>query len=229
MVGRGQRKCKSFRRLFRPDSRNRRHQRYCSEELCRAASKAASQARWLSQPENRDYFRGKAAVDRVRASRSQHPGYWRQPRSGAPLQDVLKEQAIESTSKNSDSARPPLQEVLSAQPAVLIGLIAHIAGSPLQDEITVAAGRLLRLGNESVEACSLNLSVPNRSSCLSSEARDAGIRNGGLCFIAQSRSRPSLVAARSASNAAYMPWRPGTGRSRDGLAGAAAGAGKRFG
>jgi hypothetical protein len=149
MAGRGQRKCKSCRRLFRPDSRNRRHQRYCSEELCRAASKAASQARWLSQPENQDYFRGKAAVDRVRAWRSQHPGYWRQgPRSGAPLQDVLTEQTIESTSKKGDSARLPLQEVLSAQPAVLIGLIAHIAGTPLQDEITVAAGRLLRLGNE---------------------------------------------------------------------------------
>jgi hypothetical protein len=149
MAGRGQRKCKSCRRLFRPDSRNRRHQRYCSEELCRAASKAASQARWLSQPENQDYFRGKAAVDRVRAWRSQHPGYWRLgPCSGAPLQDVLTEQAIESTSKKGVSARPPLQEVLSAQPAVLIGLIAHIAGTPLQDEITVAAGRLLRLGNE---------------------------------------------------------------------------------
>jgi hypothetical protein len=148
MAGRGQRKCKHCHRLFRPDPRNRRHQ-YCSEERCRAASKAASQARWLSQPENQDYFRGEAAVSRVRAWRSQHPGYWRKaPGTGSPLQDALSEQVIESTSKKDVFATSPLQDVLSAQPAVLIGLIAHITGTPLQDEITVAADRLLRLGNE---------------------------------------------------------------------------------
>ena len=41
------RKCKCCRKLFRPDPRNRRHQIYCSAAACRAASKAASQARWL--------------------------------------------------------------------------------------------------------------------------------------------------------------------------------------
>jgi hypothetical protein len=164
MAGRSQRKCKGCQRLFRPDARNRRHQRYCSEEPCRAASKAASQARWLSQPENQDYFRGEAAVDRVRAWRSQNPGYWRKAlRSASPLQDVLTEQAIESAGKNADSARPPLQEVLSAQPAVLIGLIAHIAGTPLQEDITVAAGRLLRLGNEILATSSSQAPVASRA------------------------------------------------------------------
>jgi hypothetical protein len=52
------RKCKCCRRLFRPDPRNLRHQRYCSELFCREARKAASQARWLARPENQDYFRG---------------------------------------------------------------------------------------------------------------------------------------------------------------------------
>ena len=46
------RKCKCCLKLFRPDSRNRRHQHYCSALACRAASKAASQARWLAKPEN---------------------------------------------------------------------------------------------------------------------------------------------------------------------------------
>jgi hypothetical protein len=41
------RKCKCCRELFRPDPRNRYHQRYRSAPRCRAASKAASQARWL--------------------------------------------------------------------------------------------------------------------------------------------------------------------------------------
>ena len=42
------RKCKCCLKLFRPDPRNRRHQHYCSALACRAASKAASQARWLA-------------------------------------------------------------------------------------------------------------------------------------------------------------------------------------
>ena len=52
------RKCKCCLKLFRPDPRNRRHQRYCSAPQCRAASKAASQARWVAKPENQDYFQG---------------------------------------------------------------------------------------------------------------------------------------------------------------------------
>jgi hypothetical protein len=50
------RKCKCCRRLFVPDPRNLRHQGDCSQPSCRAASKAASQARWLANPENQDYF-----------------------------------------------------------------------------------------------------------------------------------------------------------------------------
>ena len=58
-MGRGERrKCRCCRQLFRPDPRNRHHQYYCSAPTCRAASKAASQANWLAQPENQNYFRG---------------------------------------------------------------------------------------------------------------------------------------------------------------------------
>ena len=71
------RKCKCCRRLFLPDPRNLRHQRYCSQPLCRAASKAASQARWLAQPENHDYFRGPVHLARSQAWRAGHPGYSR--------------------------------------------------------------------------------------------------------------------------------------------------------
>ena len=56
------RKCKCCLKLFLPDPRNRRHQRYCSVPRCRAASKAASQARWLAAPENQDYFCGPVLV-----------------------------------------------------------------------------------------------------------------------------------------------------------------------
>jgi hypothetical protein len=37
---------------------------------CRAASKAASQARWLAAPDNQDYFKGPTHVARVREWRS---------------------------------------------------------------------------------------------------------------------------------------------------------------
>ena len=143
------RKCKCCLKLFRPDPRNRRHQFYCSASGCRAASKAASQARWLAKPENQSYFRGPVNVARVQAWRSRHPGYWRRGRDVSPaLQDLSMAQPVDSPGKTVDSTASPLQEVLSAQPAVLIGLIAHIVGTPLQDEIAHTTERLLRLGRD---------------------------------------------------------------------------------
>jgi hypothetical protein len=143
------RKCKCCHKLFRPDPRNRRHQIYCSAAACRAASKAASQARWLAKPENQNYFRGPVHVARVRTWRSRHPRYWRQGQhAGSALQDVSMAQPVGSADKIDDAAGAPLQELLSAQPAVLIGLIAHLAGTPLQDDIVRTAGRLLRLGQD---------------------------------------------------------------------------------
>jgi hypothetical protein len=159
------RKCKCCHKLFRPDPRNRRHQSYCSAPACRAASKAASQARWLAKPENQDYFRGPVNVARVQAWRSRHPGYWRKGRPAAPaLQDVSLAQPIGSADKTGDIARAPLQEFLSAQPAVLIGLIAHLVGTPLQDDIVRTTGRLLRLGQD-ILATSAAGAVPLMRDC----------------------------------------------------------------
>ena len=149
MAGGNRRKCKCCRTLFRPDPRNRHHQRYCSEAACRAASKAASQARWLTAPENQGYFHGPVNVARVQAWRSRNPGYWRKGRrAGTALQDVSMAQPIGSALETATVARSPLQDVLSAQPAVLIGLIAHIVGTPLQDDIVRTTDRLLRLGQD---------------------------------------------------------------------------------
>ena len=52
MMKRRRRKCLNCGQLFRPDPRSARHQRYCSTPPCRKASKAASQTRWLSKPQN---------------------------------------------------------------------------------------------------------------------------------------------------------------------------------
>ena len=161
-MGRGdRRKCRCCCKFFRPDPRNRRHQRYCSARLCRAASKAASQARWIAKPENQDYFRGPQNVARVQLWRSRHPGYWRKGRSsGTALQEVSMGQPPDPTAANADVARSPLQEVLTAQPAVLIGLIAHIVGTPLQDDIVRATSRLLRLGQDILSLSAAGAAMP---------------------------------------------------------------------
>ena len=143
------RKCKCCLKLFRPDPRNRRHQRYCSTPACRRASKGASQARWLAQPENHDYFRGPVHLARSRAWRARHPGYWRKsPHPRTAPKDVSTTQAIGSIGKTGIFVRSPLQDLLTAQPAVLIGLIAHLVGTPQQDDIVRTTDRLLRLGQD---------------------------------------------------------------------------------
>lgn len=76
---RRRRKCLNCAALYRPDPRNLRHQRYCSELACRRASKAASQRRWWAKGSNCDYLRGPEHVERVRAWPATHPG--------CPLQD----------------------------------------------------------------------------------------------------------------------------------------------
>lgn len=161
-MGRGdRRKCRCCRKFFRPDPRNRRHQRYCSAPVCRTASKAASQARWRAKPENQDYFRGPQNVARVQLWRSRHPGYWRKARPvGDALQEVSMAQPPDSTAAKADIACSPLQEVLMAQPAVLIGLIAHIVGTPLQDDIVRATGRLLRLGQDILSLSAAGAAMP---------------------------------------------------------------------
>ena len=141
-------KCKCCRRLFCPDPGNRRHQRYCSAPRCRRASKAASQARWLALPDNRDYFRDAWHGARVRAWRSRNPGYWRKvQRRATALQDVQTAQPVPAC-KADNFVRLPLQDLVMAQEAVLIGLIAHLVGTPLQDDLVRTTYRLLRLGQD---------------------------------------------------------------------------------
>lgn len=144
---RTRRKCLCCAQFFEPDPRNRRHQRYCSEARCRRSSHAASQRRWLSKPQNRDYFRGPIHVARVQAWRAAHPGYSKagRLRGGAALQDDCRAQGIDSLTPSSDFA---LQEIIAAQPLVLLGLIAHFTDSALQEDIAAASRRLIELAHD---------------------------------------------------------------------------------
>jgi len=190
--------CLNCKATFTPDPRNAGRQKYCPASECKAASKRASQAKWLAAPANQDYHRGAEAVARVKAWRQAHPEYSRRrAASKPPLQDILPDpisaiaqhsepaqmpdsvppstipapQQIEITSLKAPlqahmatpaetaiqiscntpapaeiSAGVALQDIWTSQPLVMIGLIAHLWGSPLQDVIAPTVARLYQLG-----------------------------------------------------------------------------------
>jgi hypothetical protein len=164
------RKCRCCGVFFSPDHRNRRHQRYCSKPDCRRAGKAASQKLWLDKPENRDYFHGPDNVRRVQEWRNAHPEYCRKKRKA--LQDDLSLKALETPLVKPSLVPVALQDLLISQPAVLIGLIAHLTGSALQDDIATTARRLQQLGNDI-----LNGPIPDKGDTYDSKASHLSAAN----------------------------------------------------
>ena len=152
----GQRKCLCCGIFFDLDHRNRERQRFCSATHCRGASKAASQAAWLAQPQNRGYFRDPVHVARVQAWRAAHPGYGGgKSRRRPALQDPLITQVadtIEEYPIRGEIAETPnptaLQDLLNAPSPVLAGLIAHLFEVTLQEDIAATTRRLVQLGHE---------------------------------------------------------------------------------
>lgn len=108
------RRCLNCQKLYYPHPRTRLLQKYCSEPQCRAASKTASQRRWLHKPENRPYFCGPQHVSRVQAWREQHPDYGQKGSiSGRSLQETIMGQLVDPGVESSALA---LQETIALQP-----------------------------------------------------------------------------------------------------------------
>ena len=130
-------RCRNCKRLFIPDHRNRDRQKYCKTPDCRKASKAFSQKKWLQKPENKNYFKGPENIQRVREWRKRNPGYWKRDSSKSQnaLQDSLNGQVTEIKENADDFAGIALQDLLTVQPTVFIGLISKFIGSSLQDDI----------------------------------------------------------------------------------------------
>jgi len=141
-------KCRNCKWLFVPDHRNRKKQKYCGREPCRKASKAASQKKWLSKPENKDYFRCPDNINRVQEWRRNNPGYRKQAKSSIALQDSLTPQPVENIAHNKRIDVSPLQDVLMAQSPVIIGLLSNLTGSVLQDDIANTLLRMQQSGQE---------------------------------------------------------------------------------
>jgi hypothetical protein len=149
MIVRRKRKCKHCGQFFRPDPRNIARQRYCSQPGCKKASKAASQEKWLKKPQNQDYFRSDENVARVQEWRRRNPGYWRKKEIAAePLQDHSISEIVQDQDVTVDLATTALQDLLSVQDVVLLGLLAHLSDSALQDDIVNTGRRLQQLGQD---------------------------------------------------------------------------------
>ena len=149
MAKAGQRKCMSCGEFFDSDHRNRNRQIFCSAAACRRASKAASQARWVNDPDNAGYFKDPAHIARARAWREAHPGHTRgTPRKSSALQDPLIAQAHDFKEENGKRTGSALQDLLNPSSPALAGLIAHLFGVTLQDDLTATARLLVQLGQD---------------------------------------------------------------------------------
>ena len=156
MAQSGQRKCLSCGQFFDVNRRSGERHRYCCAAPCRRASKSASQASWLAQSQNTDYFCGPVQVARVQAWRACHPGYSRgRQRAPCALQDSLFAQIPDLVGESGNRAEglgPPevvaLQDSINALSPALTGLIAHLFGLTLQDSIAATIRRLVQLGED---------------------------------------------------------------------------------
>lgn len=143
MHPKGSCKCQHCGEMFVVHPRNRGRQRYCTKVPCRKARKADSQRRWLERPGNEGYFSGPTNVERVRAWRRANPGYSRRSkRKRRTLQDRLTAEVAADQEAAHPDDRDGLQDRLIAQSPLFVGLISHLAGSALQDDIAAMTRRL---------------------------------------------------------------------------------------
>ena len=152
------RKCRKCHEFFRPDFRNVQKQKYCGKPECRKASKAASQDRWLAKKENKNYFRGPENVSRVQEWRKHNPEYSQRKGDGEKnaLQDHSSEKITEKQDVTKQLTQDALQDFLMRQHAVLVGLIAHLIGIALQDDIVNTTRHLQQLGADILNSSTLN-------------------------------------------------------------------------
>jgi hypothetical protein len=143
-------KCLHCSKIHITDPRNRGRQHYCREPECRRASKASSQRRWTSRPENENYFLGAENCERVRQWRKEHPGYWRKKKAAAEdaLQETFNLQDPENGSVAQARAPDALQDICFLQPALLVGLISIVTGHALQEDIAASTRSFLTRGED---------------------------------------------------------------------------------
>jgi hypothetical protein len=145
------RRCLHCQLDFIPDHRNAKKQKFCNRTPeCTDASKAASQARW--QAKNPGYFKGPTNVLRAQEWRLANPDRPRGKAETTRLQDDYPPKTTDSQGVAPQNAAPEispapaLQDLFHLRHPVFVGLIAHLTGLVLQEDIDAAASRLEQLG-----------------------------------------------------------------------------------
>lgn len=147
------RRCANCHRLYKPDPRNRRHQRFCSRSACRKVSKHSSQRNWIHSPKGKDYFSGNINISRVKEWRSKNPGYWRRrSQKRDALQDfLLPLQVLLPTDRSPTASERALQDILNSYRLILIGLIDQLP-HPTDKEVIEETYKRLILAGEKASA-----------------------------------------------------------------------------
>ena len=149
------RKCVWCGDLFEPDPRNAKRQKYCAKSACRAPARPRDSGAGSTKPENQDYFRGPehvAAGARVAGSPSGLLARGMRAYPGMRYKTPWRASAL---NLRAISPLPPpcVTRRAALQGPVLIGLIAHLSDSTLQDDIAAAPRRrLLQLGQDILSA-----------------------------------------------------------------------------
>lgn len=177
-------KCRHCRCLFVPDPRNIGKQLYCRKPACKKASKKAGHRKWLSKPENKNYFKGSEHVERVRAWRKNNPGYWKRPKSKIALQDHSSAQHTENTDGIEQNNAIALQDLLLAQHPVIIGLISNFIGSPLQDDIANTLLAMQQSGQDIL--CLQSQNKGEKSDCKNTGIKHTNTKNPQKLQLARS-------------------------------------------
>ncbi len=142
-------KCRCCNKFFFPDYRNIERQKFCSEPGCQQASKQSSQRRWCRKKDNRDYFRGEAAVRRVQQWRKAHPGYWRKNKPASKRTQAADPQSAQPQQASCNVPNRDLralQDLCLTEHPAFVGLISMVTGSTLQDDIAATSRNLLLRG-----------------------------------------------------------------------------------
>jgi hypothetical protein len=133
-----------------PDARHFPDQNYCGKADCRRASKKVSQHRWLMSPKGAEYRDLEEIKRRVSEWRKEHPKYWcrtGKSRSGA-LRETRSSQVLDEQLVTASLNRGALQDMNLVQPALVVGLIASLTGTALQETIAETSRRYVLLGQD---------------------------------------------------------------------------------
>ena len=133
-----------------PDARHFRDQQYCTKPACRHASKLASHRLWLMSEKGTEHRDPQENKRRVREWRAVHPGYARLTggRVRGALQETMASQPVEGKQVVTSLVFDALQDAYLMQPALVVGLIANLTGSALQDTIAETSRRFVLLGQD---------------------------------------------------------------------------------